>query len=348
MTVTLKQIADKAQVSHGAVSAVLNRHTGNIRVATATRERILRIADELGYRPNSLARGLRGSKTKTVGMIWPMVDEWSGDSGVGPRILRRLQAEGYATYHADCENKRDQLINAIDELRHRCVDALIVRATPSFLRDAAVYDRLNAMPAVLAVTQEPIDELTCDQLHHDRFASIEQVAIYLAQSGKLRPTMVVAMGDPDNHIKYRTFWNRLKGLGIAEHSSALIDLGKPRLPRWDMVRDAMDKAYAEGIEVDAIFCLNDMVAMCVATYLRERGVAIPGDVALVGMNDAEPSALWSPPLASIRRKRDEVTDAAVDMVLKRLADPKQSPSLCTISMEFVWRESAGPAPHQEK
>ncbi|MFG0248531.1 MAG: LacI family DNA-binding transcriptional regulator [Phycisphaeraceae bacterium JB051] len=344
MPVTIKQIAQQAKVSHGAVSAVLNDRQNTIRVSQQTRERILRIAEQMGYRRNSLAAGLRGGKTRSIGLVWPFEDDAAGDATIGMQILRGLQAQDYATIHADHLSNIQQVIQSIDDMAARRVDALVIHSFARFLRTPEIVKRLNRIENVLVVCQQVIPELTnVDQLIHDRVPGIQQVAEYLYASGCKKPGIALCMHEPDNHLKYHAFRDRWLELGGQDHEHLLLDLGLTNRPRDEKIWGSFDRIFKNGCDVDAIFCINDMNALFAGHYIKHQlKLRIPDDVALVGMNNMEAGLIAEPPLATISRNREKLTEVAQKMLVDRMADPAMPPRCESVPMQFVWRESAGP------
>lgn len=344
MPVSIKDIAEHAQVSHAAVSVVLNDRQGSIRVSNATRDRILRIASELGYRKNALAIGLRDGKTQSIGVIWHFGDSITGDSVIGTELLRRLRGQGYATLHADHDTRIVSLLRELDDLASRQVDALVIRSYHRFLRTPEVVQRLERMPNVLVVCQETIPELSCDQLIHDRIPAIREVAEYLYKTGRRRAGMGVRMHEPDNHPKFHAFRERWLELGGEDHEHLLIDLGLPNQPRREAIPASLAPVFAQGDGIDAVFYINDLNAMFASHYLKKQlGKRIPEEVAVIGMNNDEAGEVWSPPLATISRQRSALVDAAEKMMLSRIATPDMPARQWSVPMQFLWRESAGPA-----
>ena len=341
MPVTIKEIASKAKVSHGLVSAILNGSNDKLRSSDETRARVLSIASELGYRPNSLARGLRGKRTKSVGLIWPFADEWIGDGVIGQDILRDSHDRGYATFYAESRYDSEYLGEIIDDFSQRCVDALIMHGPTAILKSKKIVEQLNALPAAVVVTQSPIESLSCDQLIHNRIRAIEEVADYFAVTGRKRPAMVVSMDDPDNHAKYHAFRDRLMSLGVEDHEDMLMDMGRTVIPHTEHLQQKIRSRSEQLSRIDAILCLNDFVAIAVTQGLKSCGRGVPDEVGVVGMNNSDVASLWSPPLASIDRRRQQIKAAVMSMAIKRLQRPKMPPQRQQVDMSFVWRDSAG-------
>jgi LacI family transcriptional regulator len=344
---TILDIADKVGLSHMTVSRVLSGKAG---VREATRQRVLKAAEKLNYSPNSLANGFRSGKTQSAGIVWQFVDPWAGDTAVGLWVMQALQRHGLATYQSQFSPDVTEMTAVLDDLLRRRVDAIVVGGTPEILSDPDVLRRLAKIPAVVAVSYAAIEGFKGDQIIHDRNAAIRQVVRHLVATGKKRPAMLMSMEVESNHDKLRAFKAALAEYGIPPHPRVLIEMGTTPLTlsqpfHSDTARyvEALHQTWPVGtaIDVDAIFSFNDLGAMVAANFLRERGVQVGEEVAVIGFNDDPASSLWQPPLASGDRSRAALAEATQDMVLSRLANPDLPPRQKTIEMVFLWRESAG-------
>ena len=343
---TILDIADKVGLSHMTVSRVLSGKAG---VREATRQRVLKAAEKLNYSPNSLANGFRSGKTQSAGIVWQFVDPWAGDTAVGLWVMQALQRHGLATYQSQFSQDLPEMINVLDDLLRRRVDAIVIGGTPDILSHEDIKRRLAKIPSVVAVAYEAIDEFPGDQLVHDRNAAIREVVAHLVATGRRRPAMIMSLEVEANHDKLHAFRGALREYGIG-HDHDLIELVKP-VPTLsqpfssdaDRYRHALEQSWPAGtpIDVDAIFSFNDLGAMVAANFVRDRGLKVGQDIAVVGFNDDPASALWQPPLASGDRCRAALAEATENMVLTRLANPELPPRCRTIEMKFVWRESAG-------
>ncbi len=347
MATTIKQIAARAQVSHGAVSAVLSGRQSTIRVAEETRERIRQIAREMGYRPNSLARGLRGGATQSIGLIWGFYNPYTGDGVIANQLIDSAQSRGLMAYQAVCSREVDITCRQVDEFAGRRVDALVIQADAQQLRDPRLRDKLALVPAYVAVSPEPVEGLTGDLVVHDRGSVIDEVVDHLVKSGRRRLAMALSVKDePRNLPKWERFKARCAAHGLRDGACRLIELTAPVGYETHGQRHAlaMESTFAGGVDVDAIFCFNDIGAMYVGRFLKERGLRVPEDVALVGCNDSEAGRLAEPPLASGDRRRDDVYAAADRLLRTRLEQPGLAPRRVHVPMRFVWRASAGGEP----
>lgn len=312
------------------------------RISETTRRRIVEAAQRMGYAPNRLAAGLRGGRTRSIGVIWAFVDPWAGDAVIGLDVLERLQKRGFATYQAQHSPEVTQLCRQLDDLLIRRVDAIVIQAIPSQLRDPEVARRLEAAPAVVAVTREPLEDFRGDLIVHDRYQAIREVAGHFAASGRRRPCMLLEMEQESNPPKLEAFVAALRDHGI-EHERTLVPLDYPQRPEshGQLHLDGFRQAFPGEVDVDAVFCFNDTGALYVSRELQDRGLAIPDDVAVVGFNDTEAGRVWRPELATGDRKHREVALLVDRLLNERLQSPDLPPQRHVVNMSFIWRQSAG-------
>lgn len=339
-------VAARAKVAKSTVAAALRPGGGgkNARVSPATAARIRKIAFELGYRPNRLASGLRGASTSSIAAVWQFVDHWYHDASIVNQLLARFQADGIATYQAEHPNEPERLIAVLEDLLERRPDALIIQWRPSLLDHQGVRDVLGQFNAVVAVLPWAVRDMAIDQVVLDRSPAIRDVARHFVHTGRRRPCIMLNMVDITDQQKHEVFRDECRRLGLNVDDRMLLDLSDPQsLPQGRVERytAAMDRHFADGVDADAILCVNDVGVMAVAKWLRDRNMRPGREVALVGLNDPPGLALWDPPLASIDRNHDEFQRVIYEMVNRRLEQPDIQPEVRTVRMRFVWRESAG-------
>ena len=344
MSINQNKLAKSLGVSQYTVSVALGRKG---RISEVTRKKVLEAAEAQGYRPNILAAGLRGSKTMTIGMVWLFVDPWTGDSIIAYDLLERLQLKDYSAIQVQHHEDPKVLCRQINNLISRQVDALVLRATPPQLMNPDVLEVIKSGPPVLAVTREDIPEFPGDILIHDRNKAIHQIVEYFAKTGRKRPAMALSMAQESNPPKYKAFAEACGNMGIKKHPKMLLDLDYPHCSEETGERHlhAMQKYFPDEVDIDALFCFNDVGAMYAMHELQQRGVKVPEDIAVVGFNNITPGKITSPPLATGDRKPELMAEKLEEMLMKRINQPDLEMQRETIHMEFVWRESAGPKPN---
>ncbi len=335
----IHQVGRQAGVSAMTVSRVFS---GNGSVAPATRERVLRAADSLGWRPNILLRSLRGKRTASVGFIWSFWDPVTSDGEIGSNLMERLQGRGYATYQTQYRADDVCLIQALEDFVKRRVDAVVIGAEPCYLRAPVLQRWLAGVPAVVAVTPHMLRSFPGDQVVHDRNSGIAEAVAYLAATGRRHPVMATWLPEESNRLKFRHFAACCRRHGIAHdglHLPLLPSGGREKAPGY---RRTFAEALRDGRKMDAIFVFNDLAAMCALRELQLAGRRVPDDVAVIGFGNNEACGVCNPPLASGDRRHEEVVECAERLLFERLAAPGLPPRRERVRMRFVWRESAGP------
>ena len=342
MRTTLSDIAREAGVDKSTVSLVLNRNEASRRISEPTRQRVLETAKRLQYRPNVLARAMRGGSTYSIGILWslavPIVS-----AGVARSLAIRARKHGYTPYMLNTGDDRDAFMEALQDFAARRVDGVIIEAHHSFAKQALLEEECGNFQAAVLVTAEPSETKT-DQIVHDRYAAIRQVADHFIRTGRKRPAVMLA--DTDCSSKGQIFATQLAQHGVTLAAGNLIGLPCQATVtgEWCWARttyETLTARFADGPPFDALMCGADEMAMAAVAWLKSHGLKVPDDVAVVGFNDYEMSRFCDPPLASVCRHDDEVAKWAGEMLFDRLKNADLPQQCREISMEFVRRESAG-------
>ena len=339
MAVTIKDIAEIAQVSHTTVSRALRNHPA---ISKNTAVRIQKIADELGYVPNTVARGLKTSSSRVLGVIVRRIDDpFFGEVVDG--IEEALQAEGYSLFlaasHRDPEREK-AIIRTMSE--HR-VDGVIICSTQIGIEQVAQLQKFG-VPAVL-VNNQAQETLTSSIFHDDEYGSYE-ITRHLLNLGH---TQIGYLG---NANAGKTNEDRLRG-----YKRALADAG---LPVVEAFIKAGPNGLAEGGALamqdclqlaerpSALLCYNDMMAIGAIQTLQTAGLRVPDDCSVAGFDNISLSAYVSPPLTTFHQPKKEIGREAALMMLRCLqAETKDAePEIKLLRGELVWRAST--APPQEK
>jgi LacI family transcriptional regulator len=337
--VSLKNVAESSGVSIATVSQVLNggQRKSNIRVSDATRQKVLQIARQLNYHPNIMARGLRGGKTQTAGIIFSLKGPHS-PSELVQMIARRVHTRNYVTQVSDslCETKVVRRV--LRDYIRRGVEAVVIQMTPSMHKQ--YEDLFPAFKAVVLITSFTTDT-TADQVILTREQAIYDVVDHLLDTGRKRP-MILAPPSPREE-KIAPFLHRLQERGITyENEPTIFHRPKPAVSNLAAVAwDALETHYPSSVPFDALLCGTDETAVAAYKWLEQRGKKVPDDVAVVGFNNSTYAEFLSPALASIDRQNEDVARLVEKKMFDRLDHPGLAPQQTEIQMKFVPRESAG-------
>jgi LacI family transcriptional regulator len=330
--VTVHDVARAAGVSISTVSRAL---ASPERVAAETRDRVTRIATELGYRPNQAASGLRMGRTHAVGLLVPDLEN-PYFATVTKAVQARARAEGYEVFVADSDEDPDVEAELIGALASR-TDGLLVASPRS--GDAELRAALVGVTAVLANRElsggaDPeSSEIPCVSV--DDADGAAQVLGHLYALGHRR--VGVAAGPSSSWSGGR----RVAGLKAAaeQRDVELVELGSFQ-PYFAGGTQAADYALAGG--VTAVVAFNDLMALGILDRLRHRGVDVPGEMSVVGFDDVQLATLVSPALTTVHAPLARLGRRAVDLLLARLRGGTSASS--QLPVELTIRGSTGPVP----
>ncbi len=299
--VTLKDIAKRCGVTTATVSNIIN---GKTKASPETTEKVMAVVKELGYRPNVIAQGLRGTRTHTIGVIVEDITLFNAPKiivsfmGHCEELGYRAIIENMRFYVRQGEGWTDEsrlqyrkaVSEAIDKLKSIKVDGIVYVACHSREIDYLPDD--PDFPAVMVYaypTAKCIPRIVLD----DEKCSYEMVK-YLISKGHER-IGIIAGGNDNMHTQKR----------IVSYQKALFESGLPFNPdmiyhdKWDRKcgYDGAKKLVSKG--VTAIYCLNDEMAGGAYDYLREKGIKVPDDVSVVGHDNRDMASFLYPGLTTI-------------------------------------------------
>lgn len=305
--ITIQDIADRANVSISTVSRVLNKTAP---VAKDTRERVLGIIDELGYRPNLSASRLAGGRSRTIGVLTQLIGSPFYDV-ILRGIFRGIDSSGYSPLFADGRWDAEKDLVALNMFMHHQVDGLIILNghTP----DDVLIEIAQEIPVIIIGRNIPEIENQC--MPFDDFEAAKNATQYLIEAGHRRIAHITGLMNHEDAAERRDgYIAALEEAGL-ELSPELIIEGDFTEPSGMM---AIEMLLMRGHVFSAVFAANDQMAFGARLALYRRGLRVPEDVSLIGFDDQVPSAYMVPPLTTIRRPPLEIGETAgkalVDMI----------------------------------
>jgi LacI family transcriptional regulator len=335
--VTIVDVAKRAHVSIGTVSNVL---TGKRPVSLATRERVLRAVEELGYRPNLLARSLVNRSSKTLGVVAYGL-EYYGPSRTLVGIEQQAAALGYSVLLDLLHRPDGQDVDAVlAELTARRVDGVIwavheVGDNHVWIDEA----RLRSLPPMIFLTMEQRPGATI-------VATDNRVGARLATQHLIdvrRRTVGILTG-PTSWWEARervTGWrSTLEAAGLEASSSLVAEA------EWTAASGvaALKALLARRPDVDAIFACNDQMALGALHCCLASGRRVPDELAIVGFDNTPESAFFWPPLTTVRQHLAELGRVAVNELHRQIEARQQgalpAPTTHLLQPELIVRASS--------
>jgi len=328
---TAREVAERAGVS---ISAVSRTFTTGASVAPATRERVLLVARELGYRPNLMVQSLMTGRTNLIGLVSNNFDN-PAFMEIFDLFTRRLQGRGFRPLLANLSAATEPS-TALDMLQQYNVDGVIVASSTlpaSFIAGckAAGLPLVHAFGRVLKS-----DDVTV--------AGVDNAA-----GGRLAGEALVARG-----------YRRIAFLGGPTSASSTVDrlAGLARALRkhgLEPVRAVYGHAYSHEAGqammnellraggFDAVFCGDDILAMGALDACVEAGVSVPGQLGILGFNDIAMAAWPSYRLTTIRQPIGDIISTAVDMITTMVESGTSSLASRRFRCSLVERGTLRPA-----
>jgi LacI family transcriptional regulator len=333
--VTIRDVARLADVHPGTVSRALNPQTRGL-VNNATAERVLAAADELGYRPNSMARGLKTSRSLTIGVLIPDLT-----NPLFPPIVRgiddRLTIDGYTPLLVNTGSDPERERASIEAMLARQVDGFIAATAQLDVEPLAVAaDR--GLPVVLVnrtFEDGSMSACTVDDRRGSELAVEHMVALGHERIGYVAGPQNVSTG----HRRYLGFRQAMEAAGLAVPTERVSYSGA-------FTEEAGARACAEVLAADpavtAIITANDRLAIGCYDTLLELGRSCPDDVSIIGFNDMMFIDRLRPPLSSVRVPQLELGYAAADLLLEHLSDESTPAREVMLEPTLVVRRSTAP------
>lgn len=325
MNTTIHDVARAAGVSPSTVSRAMSGGA----VHPATRETVLRVASDLGYRPSRVARGLITGRTGNLGMLVPDLG-----NPVFAEIIKgavaRARAADHPVYVTDTDEDphreretMDSLLRSTDGLllcSPRASDAELVAAAAA-MPTVVINRKVAGLPAVIA----------------DGTSGVRQAVRHLRDLGHRR---IAYVSGPAGSWMER---QRTAGLGTATAAGIEVVHLPSASPTFNSGILAADLVLVSG--VTAVIAFNDLLALGILQRLTGRGIRVPDDMSVVGHDDIGMASMCHPQLTTVATEKTRLGTAAADLLLRTLASdlrPADESDVLLPSTLLV-RGSTGPA-----
>lgn len=334
-SVTIGDVARAAGVAAGTVSNVLNDHPY---VTPQTRQRVLHAIETLGYRKNTLARGLRTKRTMSLGLLLPTIA-----NPFFPALARGVEDAarelGYIVLLCNTDRKVEIEKSFVKSLAERRVDG-IVAVSPGNAAPSLVPPDLAT--AVVLVEGCRLDDAWCDAVSLDARSGIGEAADHLYELGHRR---IGVLRGPEGLMRADERWQIWReaaagcGIEIDESAAFIGDF-------------SFESGYRGGLELlersprpTALVAANDLMALGAMKAAYSMGIHVPGELSIVGFDDIESASHVTPGLTTVRQPKYEMGAEAVRLLATRLNHEGEQPvRICMLKTELVVRQSTGPAP----
>jgi DNA-binding LacI/PurR family transcriptional regulator len=327
--VTSAEVARLAGVSQSAVSRVF---TPGASVSAKTMEKVRAAAEELGYRPNVLARSLITGRTRIIGLVVAYLENQFYPMAL-ELLSRALQARGYHILVFMAENSTERVAQVMSELLDYQVDGII---TASVAMSNDLTTRCDGAGIPVVMFNRGQDDARLSEVTSDNVNGARRAAEFLINGGHKRIAHVMGwQGSSTGRDRAEGFKQAMQAAGLQPFD--MVDGTYSREKAAAVTRE-----LCQGPErPDAIFVGNDHMAFAVMDTLRhELGLRVPQDVSVVGYDDV-PMAAWPAyGLTTIRQPVNRMVEATVAALLNQIEGGSSAPTKVKINGPLMVRTSA--------
>ena len=308
---SIHDIAEVLQLSPATISRVLNNHP---HVHETTRNKVMAMVEQVGYKRNVMASSLRTNKTQTIGLIVPRISMFV-HAEIITTIQNGLHAHGYNLIICQSNDSVEMEKDLAQTLYASRVDAVIAACT-LFTSDFSHFDILtqNNIPVVF-YDRVPVKPYPALIIKGDDFRGAYLAISHLIELGCRR---IAYISGP---LVCSIYIDRFAGF-----KKAMAQNNVPIVKDWvfyqelnaDNARKAMHRLFAKKPFPEAIFAANDVTALAVLDFAREIGISVPGELKIVGYSNDPRSAIVSPSITTVDQFPTQIGRVIVSELLKIL------------------------------
>lgn len=329
MNVTIYDVAREANVSMATVSRVVN---GNPNVKPATRKKVLKVIEELGYRPNAVARGLASKKTTTVGVIIPDISNmFFSELARGIDDIANMYKYNIILSNSDQNIEKE--IKLINTMLEKQVDGIVYmgsRITEEHLKEF----KTSPVPIVLAATIEATNSIPSVNINYEE-AGYEATKL-LIENDHNRLAFVTGLNDTTaNKAKYEGFIQALKDIDQTVNADLIYrgDLS------YQSGLKAVETLFEQEEKPTAIFAVSDEMALGVIHGIQDLGLNVPTDVEVIGFDNTRLATMIRPTLSTVVQPVYDIGAVAMRLLTKYMNKEEVDDSNVILPHQIIKRSS---------
>jgi LacI family transcriptional regulator len=331
---TIKHVAARAGVSFTTVSHVVNRTRP---VSDDARMRVERAIAELGYFPSAVARALKTSQTRILGVIVPNIT-----NPFFSELMRGIEdvceRSNYSVFLCNGDDDRERQARSLETLLERRVDGVLL-ATPTGPA-AALAKRLSSANMKTVVVDRNLPGLEADQVRIDHQAGARLAVEHLLALGHRRIACLAGPSDFAVSGARVAGWRKALARGRIKPADDWLLEGDFRAASG---HELTRRLLARG-DMTAIFASNDLLGIGALRAAAEQGWAVPKRLSIIGFDGIEMGAFTYPALTTVGYSIRAIGETAATVLIDRIAGRRSDTTEIVVAPEIILRESTGPAP----
>lgn len=329
---TIEDIAKMAGVSKGTVSRVINHNPEG--VSEETRNRILKIIEEVGYVPNRMARSITVSETKTIGLIIPDVQ-----NPFFPQVIRGVEdcamKYGYTVFLCNSDSNVEKEKNYLYQFLEKRVDGIIINTSGEINHPKLTSLIHNSNVPVVLLDRKTNDFAEYPGVYVDNISAAKKGTLYLIDHGNCN--IAYLGGDP-----VQTTLDRYEGYCKA-HSERNLTLKKEFISFGEHNISSGYERTKELLKMknrpDAIFAASDIIAVGVCKALREENINVPQEIEILGFDNIWICDAVTPSLSTIAQPIYEIGYVAAEKIMKSILEKELKQEDEYLETSLILRDS---------
>lgn len=331
MDIKIVDVAAKAGVSPATVSRVLNN---NSNVTSKTKDRVMKVIQELGYQPNAAAKNLRSQKTMAIGVIVPEIN-----NSYYAEVIKGIENHAYALKYkviiCDTSNNKEKELEFINLLMNKTVDCMIL-VTP-MMSDEEICHWAD-LDYSIGIVGRHIEHDRVPCVYTDNVKFSKEVVHHLVEQGHRE--IAFLSGYADAIDSYERLEGYLKGL--REHHI-------PFRPEWiengnfnkQGGYEALKRLIEKKVSFTAIYAANDEMALGVYQACAELGIKIPEQLAVIGVDNNRISRYITPQMSTVNQPKMKMGGAIVDRLIHQLESGNMTQNrVIILESQLIVRDSS--------
>jgi len=343
---TLRDVAKESGVSVTTASLVISDGPAAARFPLPTRERIWKVARQLGYRPNFFARSLRQSRSQTLGiLLFDITDPYCTQILRG--IESRLRSSGYVSVITDLQNNGTQFHRCIEMLIERQVEGIIAVANPVYLSPDLFAEFVHRqIPAVVIgrdLHGNPVSSIAVDNETGAR-----QALQYLYQLGHTRIAFIKgpkALADTER--RWRGIKSFAHEVGLKLEPDLIANL-KGRNSSHSEAYLLAEELIKRDAGFTALVAFDDLTACAAIRALTKAGREVPKDCSVIGFDDIPSGGFYNPPLTTVQQQLEVQgflgAEVVEELIQAKFESRTVQPRHHTVEPRLIIRDSTCSAP----
>jgi LacI family transcriptional regulator len=329
----IKAVAEKAGVSITTVSRVLNRPE---MVSEKTKENVLAVMKQMDYTPNWFARNILSKKTNVIGLLIPDVRN-PANLEIAKGVEDAAHQKGYNVMFCNTEYQKEKELQYIDTLLERKVDGLILTSSQLSIAQVEAIRKKDSECVLIGKT---IDDVQADMIFVDYISVTQEAIEHLLRMGRKNIGILLSEHPKvEEREKLEGYKCALAGAGVS-FCREMVSVGEQTMEGGYV---AMGKLLQGSCLPDAVFASTDQMALGVMEKLKQMGISVPNDIAVIGCDDLEFGAVMEPGLTTITRPMYRMGLMAARLLFDNLEEeqPQREGQKIILKAKLKIRKSCG-------